>query len=412
MTEQDKTDLSREIGAPMLTVYGAGTILGAGIYVLIGKIAGEAGYWAPAAFLLAALVAGVNGLVYAELASRRPHAGGPSDYIDVAFGRRWMSILIGWMIVATGVVSAATITNGFAGYLGHFFDVPLWAPKAGMLIALGAIAAVGAKESAWFMALTTSLGVIGLAFVMYVGFIQSAGANVHGIDGYLEHLPSITEAGVAVGMLSAVFLSVYAFIGFEDIVHMAEEVRNPSRAIPMAIVVAIAIAAVLYTVISIAVLLLMSPSALASSEAPLVDAVKAGGYPGWPLAVLSFSIILNGALAQLIMGTRVIYSLGKRGGAPAILARVYQRTRTPLLATIAATAVAIVLALFFPLKSLAAATSLIMLLVFILSNAALIVLERRHPEAPFDIPVFVPWLGAVLSVALIIANFVFSGGGH
>lgn len=123
-TEKQDRGLSRELGTPMLALYGTGTILGAGIYVLIGKVAGEAGYWMPLAFLIAALVAGVNGMAYAELATRQPRAGGPAAYVQHAFGKNWLAVLVGWMIVATGVVSAATISAGFAGYVGHFVDLP------------------------------------------------------------------------------------------------------------------------------------------------------------------------------------------------------------------------------------------------------------------------------------------------
>lgn len=402
--------LDRTLNAPMLAIYGAGTILGAGIYVLIGKIAGAAGYWLPLAFGLAAVVAAVNGLVYAELSTRSPDAGGPSDYVRKAFDRQWMAVLVGWMIVATGVVSAATIANGFAGYFGEFVDLPGWLVKGVLIAVLGGIAVAGAKESAWFMAATTTLGVLGLLWVMYLGYIDDGAAR----EGwsYAESLPSLTDMSVATGVLTATFLAVYAFIGFEDIVHVAEEVREPRRAIPFAIVVALVVSAVLYVGVSIAALRVVEPETLAESAAPLVEVNRAAGYPDWPLVTLSLWIILNGALAQIVMATRVVYSMGRSGGAPGWLARIHERTGTPMVATVVATAVIIALAIGFPLQTLASATSLIMLLVFAASNAALIVLERREAQAPFDVPVFLPWIGLVLSLGLIVANFVVKGGGH
>lgn len=404
--------LSRELSAPLLAIYGAGTILGAGIYVLVGEIAGTAGYWVPLAFLLAAVVASVNALVYAELATRSPNAGGPSDYVQKAFDHRWLSVIVGWMIVATGVVSAATITSGFAGYVTHFVDAPGWVLRLALLAAVGGIAAWGARTSAWFMAVTTSLGVLGLGFVMWVGYRGSEDVGLSGVGEYWSQLGSLGDAGVATGLLSAAFMAVYSFIGFEDIVHMAEEVKEPARSIPRAIVFALIVAAVLYVLVSVAAVLVMEPSALAEAEAPLVAVVETAGYPGWPLALLSLWIIANGALAQIIMASRVIYGLGDIEGAPELLARVGDGTSTPLLATAASTVVALVLTLFFPLGALASATSFIMLLVFVVSNAALIVLERRDANAPFDVPRFLPWGGLVLSLALAAASFFVSGGGH
>jgi amino acid transporter len=407
MSEQK--GLKKSLSATMLALYGAGTILGAGIFVLIGKVAGTAGYWTPLAFMLAALVAGLNGMVYAELSTRRPGAGGPTSYTREAFSTNWFSTIIGWMIVATGVVSAATITAGFSGYLLHFVEMPEWIAKTAVLGGLGLVAILGAKESAWFMAVTTTMGIIGLFIVIYAGFIH--GDRSFSAD-FTDNLPSLWESGITWGVLSATFLAVYSFIGFEDMVHMAEEVKKPAKAMPIAIAVAIGVAAVFYVVTSVASLMVMEPDALKNSEAPLVDVVKKAGLPEWPLAVLSLAIILNGALTQIIMGSRVIYSLGNNNGAPSWMAKVNGKTDTPVIATAIATAIALTLVLFFPLTTLASITSFIMLLVFIASSAALIKLEREKPEAPFDTPNWLPWVALVLTVALLITSFFVSGGGH
>lgn len=406
------SQLARELSAPMLAIYGAGTILGAGIYVLIGKVIGEAGLWTPLAFLIAALVAAVNGLVYAELSTRSPRAGGPTDYVAKAFDRRSFAIVIGWMIVVTGLVSAATIATGFSGYLSLFVEMPTWLSRAGLLVILGTLAALGAKESAWFMAATTTLGILGLLYVMGVGFLDPGSAGAAGMKSYLAALPPLGEAATATGVLAAAFLAVYSFIGFEDIVHMAEEVKKPAHSIPFAIVAALTAAAILYVLVSFAALRIVPPDEIAASEAPLVTAVRKAGYPDWPLGLLSLWIILNGALAQIIMATRVIYGLGQqRGGAPALLSKLNPKTHTPLAGTAAVVIVTALLAVFLPLATLASITSFVMLLVFAASNAALIVLERRRAEAPFDVPVFLPWLGLALCLALLIGK-VFFGGGH
>lgn len=414
MTTDDDGDprgsgaLAREVSVGLLTIYGAGTILGAGIYVLIGEIAGIAGYWAPLAFLVAASVAMVNGMTYAELSTRLPRAGGPTAYVSAAFELRWLSVVIGWAIVATGIVSAATITTGFAGYLSTFIDLPDPLVHGVLLTVLATVASLGAKQSAWFMATTTGLGVFGLLLVVGVA-LRSPGAQPL---RFITVAPSLTELSVLLGVASAAFLAVYAFIGFEDMVHMAEEVRHPARSLPRAIAAAIAIALVLYVIVAAAALSLASPQQLQASPAPLVAAVEQTGFPGWPVAVLSLWIVLNGALAQLIMAARVLYDLGQRGGAPHWLSTVSPRTNTPVVGTLAGAGVALVLAIALPLERLAAITSFIMLVIFATSNLALIRLERREPEAPFDTPVWLPWLGLVVTVALMAATFAMptSGG--
>lgn len=392
----------------MLSIYGAGTILGAGIYVLIGKVAGEAGYWLPLAFVVAALAAAINALTYAELASRQPKAGGPVAYVEKAFAQPWLTQLLAWMIVTTGVVSAATITSGFAGYVGYFIDLAQWWPKTLLLVILGSLAARGARASAWFMAITTSLGVIGLLMVIWAAMTTGAATA---LSDYRESVPPLFQLDELTAILAAAFLAFYAFIGFEDMVHLAEEVRRPQRTMPMAIGAAIATVVLLYVAVSVAALTLATPEELATSGAPLVTAVERGGLPGWPLALLSLWIIANGALAQIVMASRVIYGLGRRRGVPAALGRVNARTGTPMPATLAVTAIAVSLALFFQLEVLAAATSFVMLLVFALSNLALIRLKRHRPQAPFNLPAIVPWVGLAVSIALTLGRVLLGGAG-
>lgn len=399
--QRDRTGLKREVGLGMFAIYGAGTILGAGIYVLIGEIAGVAGFWAPLAFAVAAGVAFVNGMTYAELATRLPRAGGPTNYVSEAFDIRPLSIGVGWGIVATGVVSAATITSGFSGYLSTFVELPDPLVHTVLLGTLAAVAVAGAKQSSWFMAVTTGLGVLGLLAVLAVGFL---GAEADP-GRFLSEAPSLGDLTVVGGVASAAFLAIYAFIGFEDMVQLAEEVEHPTRNIPRAIAIAVGAAAIFYTLVAVAALGLLTPDELADASAPLVATVEAGGLPTWPVAVLSLWIIMNGALAQIVMASRVFYDLSHRGGAPGPLGRIWDRTDTPAIGTLVAAAIALAMSLGFPLDTLASITSFVMLGIFAASNAALITLERREPEAPFDTPRWLPWIGLVLSVGLLVATF-------
>jgi basic amino acid/polyamine antiporter, APA family len=400
--------LAREIGTPLLTIYGLGTILGAGIYVIIGEVAGAAGFLAPLAFLLAAAVAGLTALSFSELVARIPESGGPVDFTHRAFGRRWVAAATGWALAATGVVSAATILTGFQQYLSIFVSWPGWVVVAGTGILLGVVAAVGLKESAWVMGTTTALGVGGLIYVIWMA-APTMGEGMGEVTGAVTSL----DGGLASGLFLGAFLAFYSFIGFEDMVNLAEEVEDARTSVPRAIVVALVVSLVLYVVVSWAAVSVVPPQELAGSEAPLVAVVEARGQPGWILGLVSLFIIVNGALAQIIMASRLLMDMGRDDlGAPAFLRRVHPRTNTPLLTTALATAAVLLLALFLPLRSLANLTSAIVLGVFATVNASLIVLKGRgQPEAVPDVPRWIPWTGAIVSAGAVVAQLLVDGVG-
>ena len=407
--EAAKSGLARSVSAPMLTLYGLGTMLGAGIYVVIGEIIGAAGHWAPLSFAAAALVAALTGASFAELAGRLPSSGGPVAWSEKAFDQRWLSVALGWAIVATGVVSAATITTGFVGYANLFIDLSKWWLAPLLLGTLTLVAAIGVKQSAWFMALTTAVGVAGLLLVLW-----EAGPNIPewpDLVGGGASAPA--SSGIVAGVLMGGFLAFYAFIGFEDLAHLGEEVRDVRRSMPIAIFVTIGVSLLFYVAVAAAAVTTLAPAALAESKAPLVDVVRESGRSGTLLGALSLAIIANGALAQIVMASRAIHDLGKRrGGAPERLARVSERTHTPLLATLAVGAVTLALALLFSTKALASGTSAIMLVNFAVANAALIVLKRRcpPPENAFEAPAWIPWAGAATCLLLVAGQFLLGGG--
>lgn len=398
--------LQRELGPVLLTLYGLGTILGAGIYVVIGEVAGAAGLLTPLAFVLAALVASLTALSFSELTARIPDAGGPIDYAREAFGRRRLCIAIGWGLAATGVVSAATILTGFERYASLFIDVPAMLTIALVTLALGGVAIAGMRESAWFMAVTTLLGIGGLAYVVWVAAPSMGDAPIRLATSLAD-----LEAGLVLGLFLGAFLAFYSFIGFEDMANLAEEVRDVKRTLPRAIMAAVVISLVIYALVAVAATSVLSPDDLALAHAPLVAVVEARGHPGEPLGLISLFIIVNGALGQIIMATRLIMDMGRdRRGAPAFLGRVHPRTHTPVIATVLITATVLLLALFLPLRTLANLTSAIMLAVFVTVNASLIVLKRRgQPEDVPNVPGVIPWLGLVLSAGALIAQGVITG---
>lgn len=404
MAGQTEQKLARIVSPNMLAVYSLATILGAGIYVVIGEIAGEAGYLTPLAFLFAAIAAGFSALSYAELGARFPQSGGSAVYIDIAFGQRWLTWAMAWAVIATGLVSAATIATGFAGYLLAFLPIPKTVSIPLLLIALTAIAAIGIKESVWFMALCTAAGILGLLIVLFV-----AGANVLQYPA-LAAQDFAAGNGWTIGVVLGSFLAFYAFIGFEDLVTLGEEVQDVQRALPRAIIIALGISLFFYVAIAVVAVSTVAPSNLAATGAPLVEILTTSGYDGRFLAVLGLLVIVDGALAQIVMAARIVHDLGKRrGGAPAWLAAVNGRTKTPLVATIIAGALVLLLALFFPTGVLAGATSFITLSVFVAVNAALIRLKLTGQTSIGNVvsyPLWIPIAGLLLSLGLLGAQFI------
>jgi len=404
--------LQRELGPVLLTLYGLGTILGAGIYVVIGEVAGAAGLLTPVAFVLAALVASLTALSFSELTARIPDAGGPVDYAREAFGRRGLCIAIGWGLAATGTVSAATILTGFERYASLFVELPALLTIALVTLALGGVAIAGMRESAWFMAITTLLGIGGLAYVVWVAAPLMGDAPIS-IARTLGEAVGDPGTGLLLGLFLGAFLAFYSFIGFEDMANLAEEVREVKRNLPRAIVAAVVTSLVIYALVAVAATSVLAPDELALAHAPLVAVVEARDHPGEPLGLISLFIIVNGALGQIIMATRLIMDMGRdRRGAPAMLGRVHPVTHTPVIATVLVTTAVLVLALFLPLKTLANLTSTIMLAVFVTVNASLIVLKRRgQPEDVPNVPRWIPWLGLLLSLGALGAQALLAGLG-
>ncbi|MGF1549273.1 MAG: APC family permease [Sphingomonadaceae bacterium] len=400
--------LARSISPPLLAMYGIGTVLGAGIYVVIGKIIGEAGALAPFAFLFAAAAAALTAFSYAELSVRVPQSGGSEAFVARAFDTRPVTLAVGWAVIATGLVSAATIATGFVGYLGVFMSVSKWWAVPAMVGVLTFVAAIGAKQSAWFMGATTAAGIVGLLIVNFAAFGNLADYPARMSDAFAS------GGGWTMPVLLGSFLAFYAFIGFEDLVTLAEEAKDADRALPLAIFCALGVSLVFYLVTAAVAVSTLDREALQTSAAPLVDVVRAEGRSGTLLGILSLAIIVNSALAQIIMGARVTYDLGeRRRGAPSWLARLDPRTQTPLIATLAAGAVVTALALFFPTETLAKGTSFIIFGVFLVANAALLKIKHDEEEPPEDCPVYptlVPLGGLLVSAALLVAQIMFGGG--
>lgn len=400
MTEASGDDarLSRALGLPTVALYGLGNILGAGIYVLIGKVAGFAGTSTTLAFVIAMVTAAVTALSYMELVGRYPVSASVSIYLHRAFGKRWLSTAIGLTMVGGGVASAAALAQGFAGYLNSFVSVPTVAGSVGLLVALGAIAIKGIGESATMAALLTGLEVLGLLLVIWFG--RKAFTHIN-FGAVLSIDPAVGIGGV----LAGAFLAFYAFIGFEDMVNVAEEAKNPSRTMPLAILFALLASTVLYLLVVVVATTLVTPAELAGSDAPLTLVIERSGVShGAFLSVIGMIAAINGVIVQIIMGSRILYGLGKEGWIHSRFGHVHRVSQTPVTATLVILAAMILGTVALPLVALAQLTSLLVLTIFTLVNASLIVIKRRHRAHGgfINVPVAIPYLGAVLCLGTII----------
>lgn len=400
----ESAPLKRSLSLPLITFYGLGTIIGAGIYVLIGKVAGLAGLYAPVAFLLAAVLALLTGLSYAELAARYPRSAGAALYVHEGLGRRQLSVLVGVLIILTGLVSAATLASGFAGYLKVFVEVPDWAAKAALILVLGGLAAWGIAESVWAAAVVTVIEVGGLLYMLTI-----TGGNLADLPARLPELLPPFETVAWQGILLGTFLAFYAFIGFEDMVNVAEEVKDPRRNLPRAIILSLVIVTLLYMLVALVAVLTLPLAELSATTAPfaLLYTHVTGESPVL-IGVVSLVAVVNGALIQIIMASRVLYGMSHEGWIPRAFCQVHARTRTPLLATALVTVLVTTLALGFPLVGLARATSLIMLVAFAFVNLSLVRIQRRDPHPPGvrTYPSWVPWLGLLTASGFVLYQVV------
>lgn len=391
--------LKRTIGLWGLVLYGAGDMLGSGIYALIGKAAGAMGNAIWLAFLASMTAALLTGLSYASLGSRYPRAAGAAYVTHRAFGRPFFSYLIGLAVLASGLTSFAAQSRAFAGYLSaRLAGVPMEVIVLGFIACLGLVNFWGMRESSRLNAVCTAVEVSGLLVIIL------AGLRYWGKVDYFEPpaghaaltLPLVLQGGV---------LTFYSFIGFEDMINVVEEVKEPRRVFPRAVLLALGAVTLIYAAVSISAVSVVPHARLAASKEPLVEVVRVA-LPAFPVALftaISLFAITNTALLNFIMGSRLAYGMARVGLVPKRLGAVHPVRRTPHVAIAALAAIVLLLAFSGDLSALASATSALLLGVFIVINTALVVLKRRagEPRGRFEIPLAVPVGGIVVCATLL-----------
>lgn len=399
---QDPAELKRSIGVLSLSLYGIGVTVGAGIYVLIGETARVAGPAAPLSFILAALLIAPTAFAFAELSARFPKSAGEAVYVREAFGSLHIARLIGFLVAFAGIVSSAAVAIGSAGYVREFIDLPRPLIAVVFIVALGLVAAWGIVESIVLAVVISLVEVGALIWIVAVGLPAVAEPAAH-----IAAIWPPPEVAPWIGVGSGLLLAFFAFIGFEDMVNMAEEVKQPERAMPRAIALTLIVTTLLYLCVVIVALGVVPADELGASDAPLALVLsRASGGNTDVLSAVAVASTTNTVLIQLIMATRVLYGLAREKALPMWLGTVNRFTRTPLAATALVVALVSCLAAFLPISGLARATSVLILFVFLVVNLALVTIKHREraegyaettPPPAFSVPFWVPVAGALLS---------------
>jgi APA family basic amino acid/polyamine antiporter len=415
--ERGSTPLRPAITRPMLTVFVIGDVLGAGIYALVGEVAGKVGGAIWTSFLAAGILAAFTATAYAELVTKYPQAAGAALYAHKAYRRPFFTFLVAFAVMCSGVASAATLATAFGGdYLSEFVELPKLLVGAVFIGVLALINFRGIKESVTLNLGLTSIELTGLLLVTAIGlaFLLDGGGDAG------RAFEFTSDEAVPLAILSGASLAFFALIGFEDSVNVAEETREPSRVFPPALFTGLGVALAVYIVVTLIAGMAVPVDTLSESDGPLLEVVQLG-----PLAMstkvfsaIALFALTNGALINMIMASRLIYGMAAQGIVPRELGRVHGGRRTPWVAIVFVALLAFVLVALGDLETLADTTVLLLLAVFVCVNIAVLLLRRErvdhdHWHAPTALPV----LGALACLGLIVQKafedaiiFAYAGG--
>jgi amino acid transporter len=406
-TEPAPDTLNRVISRPMLTFFILGDILGAGIYSLTGEVGGDAGGAIWASFLIAFVLAFLTAFAYLELVTKYPQAAGAALYVDRAFGVRFVSFLVTFAVMASGITSASFAASRVGGdYLTGLTgieDPPAALIGVAAILLVAAINLWGVAESIKVNIVITCIELSGLLFIVGVGAVVLGSG-----DGDLSRAFEFegTGFGVVTGLLAGAGTAFYAFLGFEDAVNLAEETREPSRTFPPALVTGLVLAGVVYLLVAFTAVMTVPLDVLTESSGPLLEVVRAGA-PDLPaeriFSAVSIIAVSNTMLINMLMASRLLYGMSQRGVLPDVLARVSRR-QTPWVAIVVTTALSIVLLISVPdLSDLSDTTVLLLTAVFLLVNISALVLRKdRVDHDHFRAPVWALVAGAVVSFVFLL----------
>jgi amino acid transporter len=408
-SSEDQPSLHRVMGPWLLLLFIIGDILGTGIYALTGKVAKEVGgiVWLP--FLVAFVIALMTAFSYLELVTKYPKAAGAALYTHKAFGVHFVTFIVAFAVMSSGITSAATASRAFAANFSSAFDLGLEDGLGITLLGLAFMAVIamvnfrGISESVKANVVLTCIELTGLLIIITIGFwaIASGQGNVSRIT----ELPANHEGGLFRPVITATTLAFFAMVGFEDSVNMAEECKEPTRIFPKVLLAGLLITGIIYILVSISAVTLVAPDQLGEGETPLLKVVQAGA-PGFPIGVFAFITmfaVANSALINMLMASRLVYGMAREDVLPSALGRVHAARRTPYVAIIFTTVLAFGLITFVGgVPALGGTTALLLLCVFTVVNVAVLALRSDSVEHEhFKTPSFLPILGALSCLFLV-----------
>ncbi len=408
--DHSKTEpaLRRSIGPFQVTLYALGSMLGAGIYGLIGKAAGLLGNAIWIAFLVAMVTALLTGLSYAALGARYPRAGGAAYIAQRAFAQPMLSYVVGLAVACAGLTSMATGARVIGENMQSFplfSQLPVAIGAVMVLALLAALVFRGIVESMWVNVVCTFVEAGGLILVIIVGL------RFWGTVDYFETPAPATTSGLSAVplflLLQGAVLTFYSFIGFEDTLNVAEECKSPEVTVPVGLISAMILAAVLYMAVAVTAVSVVPWRELAASPAPLAEVITraAPWFPPWIFVVITVFAVGNTVLINFVTASRLVYGMARDGLLARTLAAIHPARRTPHRAVAALFCGVAALAVLGDISALAAATVLLLLVVFVVINSALVVVKIRSDAAGlFDVPIAVPILGALTACVLLISR--------
>lgn len=393
--------LKRAITPKLLLLFVVGDILGGGIYALVGEVGAETGGAIWAAFLLALLMAAFTAGSYAELVSKYPHSGGAGLYVHRAFGNPFISFLVAFAVVMSGVTSASALARAFGGdYLSVFVDLKVVIAALILLALIAAINFRGISESVKINVGFTLVEVGGLLLIIVISIVAVSDGSAD-VGRAFEFKEGSSVLGAA---LAGAALAFYALIGFEDSVNVAEEAQEPTKTYPKVLFGALAITGLIYLLVTIGASAVVPTADLAKSDGPLLEVVKQGplGINTKVFSAIGLLALSNGALINMIMASRLLYGMSREGVMPKPLSKVHASRQTPWVAILFTSAIAAGLIIEADLEKLADTTVLLLVIVFAIVNATVLYLRSQPVDHDhFQVPSIIPAIGIGVSIALL-----------
>lgn len=417
-------DLKRVMGPKLLLLFIIGDILGAGVYAVTGQMAGIVGgiVWLP--FLVAFIVASLTALSYLELVTKYPQAAGAALYTHKAFGIHFVTFLVAFAVICSGITSAATSSNVLAQNLLGGLEGVGWDTGLGtggvtvialaFMVLLALINLRGVGESVKFNVVLTLVEITALTIVIGVGFYAMAAG-----DGDLSRITTFEDAGdkgLFLAVTAATSVAFFAMVGFEDSVNMVEETQEPEKIFPRTMLTGLGVAVIIYMLVAVSVVAVLTPGELADineSEGRALLEVVSKGAPDFPIdkvfPFLAVFAVANTALINMLMASRLIYGMANQDVLPRTLGKVSRGSRAPYMGIAFSTALALGLILYVSLDAesnvvgaLSGTTSLLLLAVFAVVNVACIILRRdTSRQGFFRSPGITPFVAAFLCLFLI-----------